>query len=483
MKCGDQFWLSSTKNIICDYRLIPTGGMSLEAQMNAATRLVLLISIILLLIRNKYTGHFLLVSLLLIALVYFLRDYQTISHSDSDHLEYYTNLSGSPLSINTPNIDIGYGIGGPGNYTENKKFNFTNSRRFCRDGKVLEPNETYQSQNQKLVGCPNAKTLVAPVLAPPIYGLETWAENSFIVPSHINTQTHTDDYLSGYYSTPDACNSLNQREIKEDYFDTRRPQLKTNETTTEQKWKPFDSFTTPLLFDAECHLSDERTYDDLYGIDTATGYYPYNKKYNIPVNTPVPGTCNQTSEISDYNKELDTMYFDSGLKFRSEVMEPINHNMGISLTEQIPPIRCTKDTVIQLDPIMNREIRESSYRNDEAMHSNVYDPRITGYGDNNRYYYDNEIGQPRYFYDDVEAIRKPNYYARSKIDFMTDNSNYVKTQDTLFNTNYRYMADKAYTDNTLTHRSNLQESLMRKRNTEMRQLREAPLSINGFGMK
>ena len=50
--------------------------------------------------------------------------------------------------------------------------------------------------------------------------------------------------------------------------------------------------------------------------------------------------------------------------------------------------------------------------------ANVYDPRLSGYGSSNRSYVDDVLGQPRFAYDDVNAIRMPNYIVRSHVDML-----------------------------------------------------------------
>ena len=47
--------------------------------------------------------------------------------------------------------------------------------------------------------------------------------------------------------------------------------------------------------------------------------------------------------------------------------------------------------------------------------SNVYDPRSNSYGTSYRSYIDKMTGQVRYYYDDINAIRQPNYITRNNI--------------------------------------------------------------------
>ena len=111
--------------------------------------------------------------------------------------------------------------------------------------------------------------------------------------------------------------------------------------------------------------------------------------------------------------------------------------------------------------------------------SNVYDPRFSGYGTSYRAYTDDNIGQTRFYYDDVDAIRMPNYIVRSNIDFapFADSYGPIPGGDEFGNKNnpdIRALANDAFLQSAITQRTSLQESLMRKRNSEMWQLRKAP---------
>jgi len=111
-------------------------------------------------------------------------------------------------------------------------------------------------------------------------------------------------------------------------------------------------------------------------------------------------------------------------------------------------------------------------------HTNVYDPRFTGYGTSYRSYVDKLTGRPKFFYDDVDAITMPNYITRSNVDVFpwanTYGSDKMLTQSE--GDEYRQLANNAFTDSAITFRTELQERLMRKRNAELWQLRVAPIS-------
>lgn len=131
----------------------------------------------------------------------------------------------------------------------------------------------------------------------------------------------------------------------------------------------------------------------------------------------------------------------------------------------------------------------------EISTADVVDPRFTGYGPTDRCYIDPHTGAAKYFYNDIDAIRMPNYISRNHIDIypwapsygsgydgryeQNSSSGYMSVSDLSTHnrglTSIKQNALDAYTNNTGKAREELQESLMRKRNGEMWQLRVAPI--------
>jgi hypothetical protein len=104
---------------------------------------------------------------------------------------------------------------------------------------------------------------------------------------------------------------------------------------------------------------------------------------------------------------------------------------------------------------------------------------------------DNTPEQPRFFYDDINAIKMPNYITRSNVDFIKNADTYGPIKSGVEYgqpfSDVRQMAEDQYLNSAIEFRSGMMESLMRKRNSEMHQLRIAPISRNnqkqsgGFG--
>lgn len=191
----------------------------------------------------------------------------------------------------------------------------------------------------------------------------------------------------------------------------------------------------------------------------------------------------------------------------SDVAYPINNNLGISFTPSIPPLVldqvATSDgmhplyhridpQLIRAEGLPEERKNELPYRNDwSAKYSgfdaspgtvnfeDIYDPRFNGYGDGTRSYFDAN-GQVNYYYSDIDAYRNPNFGLRTKVDFIdyTDPMGRVIPEyhrnvginDVKQSVEQQWDADQTY------FREGLQERLMRKRNSELWQLRARPFS-------
>ena len=184
---------------------------------------------------------------------------------------------------------------------------------------------------------------------------------------------------------------------------------------------------------------------------------------------------------------------------------PINANLGISSTPQLPP---RHKQVIRGDngrdyPLYSR-IDPQLVRDDVPMERrlelpsrtpwseelpgaapnnavySVYDPRFTGYGDANRSYYDVGLGQVKYYYSDVDAYRSPNFVIRNKVDHVDFIDPMSKTYSMYPRTASLEDVNGTVHDDWLARstefREDIMEKLMRKNNSESWQLRAKPHS-------
>lgn len=174
--------------------------------------------------------------------------------------------------------------------------------------------------------------------------------------------------------------------------------------------------------------------------------------------------------------------------------QPIIQSEGIADVPQFEPIKQMRDKGnvmfvgqggVQTQPTIENYEPISTPKDDVSLY-NVYDPRFSGYGSDNRAYLDPLLHQTRYYYDDVDAIRRPNYIVRSKIDSCLTGfgDQYGPMQNVQLSLNEtRPLAEQAYLDNNLSYRNDLMQTLMSKRNAEIWQTRQAPKYTTRQGLK
>ena len=229
-------------------------------------------------------------------------------------------------------------------------------------------------------------------------------------------------------------------------------------------------------------------------VNTACGYNPSQFiEADIPANLNVgPGVKN--CQVADYNHHLHTQTIQPGVYTTNQVNEPINANMGISFTQQFEPTVTTDNNeggvnFTEMDPnIIEPDLFsvKPPYIQTDPTEWNVTDPRFTGYGTSYRAYTDNQLGQTKFYYDDVNSVRMPNYIVRSEIDTQPFADHYgpIPGGNEFGNQNnpiIRGLANGAFLDNSLQFRTEMQQRLMRKANANAWQQRSAPLVKGGMG--
>jgi hypothetical protein len=228
-----------------------------------------------------------------------------------------------------------------------------------------------------------------------------------------------------------------------------------------------------------------------------SGYNPRKQIFsNIPANQP-SGVCQEFPTMVGYNESLNTQILQPGVYTKTEVAEPQNWWLGISHAQQFQPVKESVDQFgnkifTQQNPRLNcsknqRIVIEPPTPNQ----SNVYDPRGFGYGSNNRAYLDPLTGRPRFYYDDIDAVREGNFIIKSNVDSLpfTDHWGAMRTDEDRkeYLDTARERVNNAYLDGTLQNRTELQERLMRKYQEKTRQQKQAPIHTRGMycsgGMK
>lgn len=518
----EKFWIEDPTTILKKVDIFPRKRETIEAQTNSLTRFVIIVSLILLLVDYKLSLIFFGISTLFIIILYNIQK----NNMRTEEYKYIPQQQASSSccgSVNRSKSNITYSALNVADLAKNGTIVSPQRMTFCGDSVPVETSN-FVSANQRLAGGPNPKTLIPPVITPPSAALDFWRANDLINHSHINSEGNHDTYLSGYDESTcceriNACitpinNDLDM--IVENYGDTmyegisdpQRPVGKPYPLTPCQIKSPQPVVAKPYIVES---YGRSLIPDRVYGqdsqikspkpvtmenytetilpnysgwVNTACGYNPGQLKNYLPSNLEV-GPCENNIDMSEYNKNLFTQTIQPGEFTRTEINEPINSNIGISFTQQFPPVQCKRDSksdelfYTEKDPRIPQKVEWVDNLNKGLTEADVYDPRFSGYGTSYRSYTDKMTGQTRYMYDDINAIRMPNYITRNNIDFTSFGDSYGPLNKGNRNGNVdtnivKALAQDAFLRSSLQQRTELTERLMRKRNAEMWQTRKFP---------
>jgi len=394
-----KFWTEDITQLLAfNGGMVPRQGQSIADNLNAITRMAIIACIVIALFKPVLA-----VSTFIVAVIIVLAIFYGITETPK---EGFVELAGNLFTAAPSQFPV-------------------TRQRFCNDLRPIQFDEEYISQNQLLVGGPNPKTLIAPIVAPPSHELSAWKTSDLTVHSSINDATNYDAYASGYVG--DAFN-----------------------------------------FDA--------------------GYSGYVTRCSNCVRAPC--VCRNPLTRSD---QILTQTIQPGVYEKSDYSEPINALIGISQQKQFDNTRICSDACgvtydaisrTHLAPITVRETDhlQTDIQTNLQTESDVYDPRFTGYGPTDRGYLEPVTGQPRFFYDDINAVTMPNFIARSNVDIYPWAAQYgsgmngnLSDGGVAMGDGYKQLAENAFLDATIKFRTELQERLLRKRNAEMWQRRVAPI--------
>lgn len=294
-----------------------------------------------------------------------------------------------------------------------------NSDRFCSEISLEEATSCARpTLNQALAGLPNKRTRIPPVIAAPITELSYWGDNSGATISQLNTRSAQYPSLSGWES----------RAIPQ------QPGI----YTMSNVGQPINSTNGIAI----------------------VPQFP-QQQYNIQgtVNQIFYDTNNAISYVYEAPNERVIQPHPSSAQSQTSNSPAQEHKSAAQPKEHVQDVTATRATDYS-----------------EPNIANVYDPRFTGYGSDDRCYIDKNLGQPRYFYDDVDSIRMPNYITRNKLDScLTRGDAYGKIDSGNLSLNeIRGDAERSWLDNSLKFREGMMLSLMRKKNEEQVQKRMAP---------
>ncbi len=309
--------------------------------------------------------------------------------------------------------------------------------RFCEELPLGDPETHGLTLNGALIGKAHPRTLTKPTIVAPIAELSYWKTNPTTTYSKINTRTTKYPKLSGW-------GDANMFPIKQEHIIRQTGQFDTTEEA--------DMYAIPQQ----------------PGIYTSTDVYqPINSTNGIAI---VPEFPKNTILFETPTADI---YYDTNTG-KNYIVSDTNTHTDVYTPNAKPS--CTSADGCRAD------IQRKIVVDDKPNLSSMYDPRASGYGSDNRSYLDEQMGQTRYFYDDIDAIRMPQYIVRSKLDSCLTpcGDSYGKVNSgSLGLFEARAAAEKSWVDNSLAFRESMMKSLMRKHNEEQVQKRAAPKNTYG----
>ena len=484
------FWIENVMYLFdCQEGFFPHAKMNFECQLNALSRLIFILFFILLFLKFPFDLHFLTISLLVMILIYYTFQWYTKPNVKEPYGKVESVLvppptvewnSANSSFIFSPSIttrtncptgnDPQCPLTIPIEHSDNLQWVDSQSRAWCTPSAYPSISNTY-SINQQLVGPPNPRTLVRPIIPNPIYDFETWLPNDFVVPQGINDQKRQELFQNGYISLP--CDSFS-------YPNTNDRRSPINSDIRENYSNEY-SVPNPMNYNQSNYNIPSPT------IDISCGYSPTNLSYDLPINYQST-SCQKTTDMKEYNRNLFSIPIQPNIYTSSEVNQPYAsmYNLGISETNPFPPMipsynpKTNQLNMKEYAPSQVQPRNLPPYQSEHfgrPLRNEIYDPRLTGYGTSYRSYVEPMTGQPRFYYDDIDQQTQPNYITRNNLDIYGFASQIGPLQEsTLEGNRLRETANQNYTDNQLLFRTELQQRLLHKNNSREWQQRQAPIT-------
>lgn len=457
-------WLEDWRRFFSMRDLLPDIHHDLAEQFNCLSRIIIFLIMILYCFYglNRYVFILLMICFLMIIL------YLVMNKSMFMTKELYQQPSVVLYDSKRPELPIEISACN----TNPQLIDVQQSRFWCKPN--IELGDTTASLNQSLAGLPNPKTNVMPVIPPPIYDMDSWAPNDFVVPFRLNDQRRQELSQNGYMTWDKDISAETAADLVDKYACVPPPKTPISQVVRE------DYTYGDATYGDERPASRTSEY-----MDTSFGYYPENAKYNYFVNSP-PSRC--MPGMSEYNKQLNTIPLQPNVFTRSQVNQPdaSMSNLGISFTQPHLPYQCQMDDrgnmmIDEFDPNQypSEYLGRDRFAND-IRRNEIYDPRLTGYGTSYRSYLEPTTGQPRFYYNDVDAHTQYNFISRNKIDF-TNFGPHAGPYPGLPPEDVRALADQTFHNDIMKQRTELQYRLMAKNSHREWQRRAAPIQTQGFG--
>lgn len=177
---------------------------------------------------------------------------------------------------------------------------------------------------------------------------------------------------------------------------------------------------------------------------------------------------------TDRRDELFINIIEPGVYSVNDTTETVSNNFGINESRSDNSI-----SLIQPPETDQEKMKRQSNRNavDPPSVEDVFDPRNSSYGPSYRRYFEPNSGEVRYFYDDINAVRVPNYITRNHLDVFSfaDTAGTQRQASVNGLGSVRQMAEDTWHTSQVKFRTELQARLLRKVNSQAWQRRIAPI--------
>jgi hypothetical protein len=255
------------------------------------------------------------------------------------------------------------------------------------------------------------------------------------------------------------------------------------------KKKSVEYFSLPL---ATNDLESERNCDESFNFDASIDHAGRRETRLIPKIAPrVFDASNRTNRVSVFYDEFsgsephsfrshDELVVPFAMQFNGPEMTSDGRSMGhvqqniLQVLDESYPIN--GNIAISELPKERQEVFYFPNMNSRlASRQDMYDPRqVGGYGDPMRRYLHSTVGNPQYFYDDLDS--DASFFTRNNIESEWFGSSSRRLDPpNRTHRNLSEMSLDAFIERTNHHRADLQSSMMSKRNAELMQLRKFPI--------
>ncbi len=517
----EKIWVEKPIDLVKNTDIIPRENMSHAEKFNSITRLILLISMLMFALKYKQSLNFFCLALIIILILYFTTNKEYYNQMDAPPKYKYPliaqnsksqkKMSVAPrMSIPIVDKDVwSYPSHIPSGVNSNNKFDIT-------DQYIDVPNREHRPDTFD----PRLATYTN-------FSLQRWGEVPSQTPVIPSVTSQSNNPYGDSYMDPqqDPNNNYDQSQYS---FPGSNPNPQS--TPIDQIVGPSIEGFAPIRFTAEDNNVTPigNIYQQPRFQQPRQRFQQQNRKFNqvdsnfatIPNLTSsdylpdqsllIPQTISSIYGEDQVSRPERMKYFTQigpSENFYSDTTTPINANIGISYNPDIPPMILDQTITPygrveplfhSIDPQLIRDGGLSDVRKAQlprrtswsAKHSgfeaqdgtvnfeDIYDPRFNGYGDPYRSYQETNSGTTQYYYGDVDRFRDPNFGGRSRVDFIeyTDPMGKVIPEyDRKVGLNdIKSTVHSQYDSDAIYQREDLMSKLMRKRNTELWQLRKMP---------